>query len=227
MTIRKAWELLSLLDQIHLWGVTDFRSSIIQCLKQWHEFSRMCYANDVRFLIRVLKKDRFTHDGKEYLLLPGASLQLADWTKHVTDEAREKLQKRAIFHFRESFRRDFPALSHSWPKSVTCLLDDCGPEGNPGYLLLSKEEMAEHYREIHGQNDEQIASLEHRWDMEESVNGSSNNTLRIHEIHQLQKRKRERPGSGEHGSCTKRFKSLTFEDIGDIHDTCFIDLTEN
>ncbi|OJJ78665.1 uncharacterized protein ASPGLDRAFT_1198086 [Aspergillus glaucus CBS 516.65] len=67
VTMRKAWELLSLVDQIHLWGVTYFRSSIIQCLKQWHEFSRMCYANDVMFLIRMLKTDRFMQDGKEDL----------------------------------------------------------------------------------------------------------------------------------------------------------------
>lgn len=217
MTMRKAWELLSLVDQIHLWGVTDFRSSIIQYLKQWHEFSRMCYANDVMFLIRMLKTDRFTQDGKEYLLLPKASLQLADWVEHVTEEAREKLQKRAMFHFRESYRRDFPALSHSWPASISCLLEDCGPEGNPGYLLLSKEEMVAHYREIHGKNDEQIASLERYWDMEESDNG--NNT------HQIQQRKRS--GSGEPRPCTKRFKSLTSKDIGDIHDVEFIDLTED
>ena len=171
--MRKAWELLSLVDQIHLWGVTDFRSSIIQCLKQWHEISRMCYANDVMFLIRMLKTYRFMQDGKEYLLLPKASLQLADWVGHVTEEAHEKLQKRAMFHFQESYRRDFPALSHSWPASISFLLEDCGPEGNPGYLLLSKEEMVAHYHEIHGQNDEQTASLKRYWDMEESDNGNN------------------------------------------------------
>jgi hypothetical protein len=44
---RKAWELLSLIDQIHLWGVTDHREFVIRYLKPWHEFVEECYARDV------------------------------------------------------------------------------------------------------------------------------------------------------------------------------------
>lgn len=213
MTMRKAWELLSLVDQIHLWGVTDFRSSITQYLKQWHEFSRMCYANDVMFLIKMLKTDRLIRDGKEYLLLPEASLQLADWVKHVSEETREKLRKRTVFHFRESYRRDLPALGHSCPEIVCCLLEDRGLAGDPEYSLL-KEEVIAHYREIHGPNNVLMGSLEHCRDTEKPDNGNN--------PHQIQKK---RSGSGEPRPCTKRFKGSTFKDIGD--DVEFIDLTEN
>lgn len=216
MTMRKAWELLSLVDQIHLWGVTDFRSSITQYLKQWHEFSRMCYANDVMFLIKMLKTDRFTQDGKEYLSIPKASLQLADWVEHVTEETREKLQKRAMFHFRESYQREFPASGHSWPEMVCCVLGDCCPVGHPGYPLLSKEEMIAHYREIHGRDDDLIASFERCLDMEESDN--SNNTRQI---------QKKRSASGEPRPYTKRFKGSTSKDFGDIHCVEIIDLTED
>ncbi|EXL93051.1 hypothetical protein FOIG_13938 [Fusarium odoratissimum NRRL 54006] len=48
-TERRAWELLSLIDQIHLWGVTVFRDFVIRHLKPWHEFGKRCYVNDIDF----------------------------------------------------------------------------------------------------------------------------------------------------------------------------------
>lgn len=182
----------------------------------------MFHANDVKILIRKLKTenlktDRFMQDGIEYRLISEASLQLADWVEHVTEEVREKLQKKAVFHFLESYPRDFPALSHSWPGNVSCLLEDCGSEGSPGYLLLSKEEMVAHCREIHGHDDEQIASLEHYWDMKNSDNGNN--------MRQMQQRKRS--GSGDLRACTKRVKSLTSKDIGDVYNAGVVDLTED
>ncbi|KAL5607182.1 hypothetical protein FOBRF1_007679 [Fusarium oxysporum] len=48
-TERRAWELLSLINQIHLWGVTVFRDFVIRHLKPWHEFGKRCYVNDIDF----------------------------------------------------------------------------------------------------------------------------------------------------------------------------------
>ncbi|KAH7165369.1 hypothetical protein EDB81DRAFT_917353, partial [Dactylonectria macrodidyma] len=43
VTERSAWELLSLVDQIHQWGVNQFRTFVTRHLKAWHEFCSECY----------------------------------------------------------------------------------------------------------------------------------------------------------------------------------------
>ncbi|KAK6832344.1 hypothetical protein RU639_004121 [Aspergillus parasiticus] len=202
VTLRKAWELLSLVDQIHLWGVTDFRNSIINRLNDWHEFGRRCYANDVDFMFRNVGADRFTRDGKEYRGIPEACLQLADWAKHLSEEARGKLRERVISYFHQACPRDLPDLTDNWPAAIACLLDDCGPVGNPGYPIQCKEEMAAHYREVHGEDDDVIADLERLWDEPKEIDNDNN---------PVQVRKRERLESGEPDSCAKRAAGIYYE----------------
>ncbi|KAL2829398.1 hypothetical protein BDW59DRAFT_178388 [Aspergillus cavernicola] len=210
VTLRKAWELLSLVDQIHLWGATEFRNSVMQSLRQWHEFSRICYASDVNFMTRDLEMGTIRHkiDGKVYLSLPKLSLQLADWATYLSDQFREKLQKKAALHVQDAYHRDRFALSDTWPARTFCLVDDCGPVGGPGYPLLSKADMVMHYREIHGKSDEHIASLMRFFcDIEEA--GTADNALGG--------RKRMRSGSEEPGLCTKRFKGSSDHEVGGNH----------
>ncbi|KAH1524301.1 hypothetical protein KXX29_003248 [Aspergillus fumigatus] len=195
VTIRKAWELLSLVDQIHLWGATDFRNSIIQYLKPWHEFSRRAYANDVEFVVSKVRTPKIMRDGKEYICIPAACLQLPDWANRLSEEIRGKLLERVSFHFYEAYQRDRSALSDQWPCVIRCLFEDCGPPGTPGYPILSEEEMLEHYREIHGKDDEAIADLKRLCGETEAIDNN---------IDPLQVRKRKRSGSGEPGPCTKR-----------------------
>ncbi|KAB8214327.1 hypothetical protein BDV33DRAFT_196216 [Aspergillus novoparasiticus] len=135
VTLRKAWELLSFIDQIHLWGVTDFRNTIINRLNDWHEF---------------------------------------DWVKHLSEEARGKLRERVISYFHQACSRDLPDLTDNWPAAITCLLDDCGPVGTPGYPIQCKEEMAAHYREVHGEDDDVIADLERLWDEPKEIDNDNN-----------------------------------------------------
>ncbi|KAE8361904.1 hypothetical protein BDV27DRAFT_147442 [Aspergillus caelatus] len=208
VTPRKAWEFLSLVDQIHLWGVTDFRNSIINRLNDWHEFRGGCYANDVACMFREVGTDRLTHDGKVYRGMPEACLQLADWAKHLSEEARSKLRERVISHFQQAHQRDLPDLTDNWPAAITCLLDDCGPVGTPGYPIQSKKEMAAHYREVHGEDDEVIADLERLWDEREETNNDEN---------PVQHTKRQRSESGEPRSCTKRYKYIYYEPFS-IHE---------
>jgi hypothetical protein len=198
VSTRKAWELLSLVDQIHLWGATDFRNSIIKYLKQWHEFGRRCYANDVDFLFSKLKTDRVPQDRKGYCCVPAASLQLPDWANRLSEEIRGKLLERAGFHFREAYRRDLSALSDQWPAAMKCVRGDCGPLGTPGYPIRSEEEMVAHYCLIHGTDDETIADLV-RVCREAQVFDNDNNPLQV--------RKRKRSESREPGPCTKQLTS--------------------
>ncbi|KAE8325000.1 hypothetical protein BDV39DRAFT_194658 [Aspergillus sergii] len=108
--------LLSFIDQIHLWGVTDFRNSIINRLNDWHEF---------------------------------------DWAKHLSEEGRGKLRERPAF----------------WMTAA--------PVGTPGYPIQCKEEMAAHYREVHGEDDDVIADLERLWDEPKEIDNDHNPILLI------------------------------------------------
>ncbi|KAE8133364.1 hypothetical protein BDV38DRAFT_274330 [Aspergillus pseudotamarii] len=151
----------------------------------YHEFRRRCYTNDV-----------------------ASCLQLADWAKHLSEEARGKLRERVISYFQQAYPRDLPDLTDNWPAVITCLLDGCGPVGTPGYPIQSKEGMAAHYREVHGEDDEVIADLKRPWGEREETNNNDN---------PVQPTKRERLESGEPGSCAKRVAGIYYEQFS-IHE---------
>ncbi|KJK63935.1 hypothetical protein P875_00064605 [Aspergillus parasiticus SU-1] len=141
-TKRKAWELLSLVDQIHSWGVTEHRDFVIQHLKAWHNFGRMCYANDSKFLGEQWRadplKERCEEYGEAMLPLPVASLQLAGWVKNLTADAQDKLRHKAVFHFWEAYRRDAAANKDNEPMQWRCIHEGCGPAESPGYPLTTR-----------------------------------------------------------------------------------------
>ncbi|KAJ5413912.1 hypothetical protein N7509_000539 [Penicillium cosmopolitanum] len=110
VTKRKAWELLSLVDQIHSWGVTEHRDFVIKHMEAWHAFGRMCYANEFEFLGQQLGTDWFKkwweEHSKSIILGPMASLQLAGWVESLTADAQDKLRSRSVFQFWEAHQRD-------------------------------------------------------------------------------------------------------------------------
>lgn len=202
MTKRKAWELLSLVDQIHSWGVTEHRDSVIQHLQAWHAFGRLCYANDSQFLDQQLTADplkeyREEH-GEPIILGPVASLQLAGWVKNLTTDTRDKLRQRAVFHFWEARRRDAVANRADEPIEWRCVQGDCGPAESPGYPLTGKEEFSTHCRQAHGYSDIAIARLGHAFKelkyLEERPNEPN-------------LRQMKRSSCGEPGPSTKRYRS--------------------
>jgi hypothetical protein len=87
---RTAWELLSLVDQIHLWAITEFRAFILEHLRPWHKFSEENYLLDwdsVYDTSRQRKRKRTCSDGED-LLLPS-------WTNHLSETVRQRVQLRA------------------------------------------------------------------------------------------------------------------------------------
>ena len=198
--------------------MTDFRNSIINRLNDWHEFRRRCYTRDVASMSRDVGTDRLTHDRKEHRSMLEACLQLADWAKHLSEEARGKLRERIISYFQQAYQRDLPDLTDNWPAVITCNLDGCGPMGTPGYHIQSKEEMAAHYREVHGEDDGVIADAERLREEREETNNIDN---------PVQPTKKERLRSGEPGSCAKRYKCSTLIDDGDKEVADLIDLTQD
>jgi hypothetical protein len=171
VTERKAWELLSLVDQIHLWGVTDFRDFVIRHLKPWHEFCKKCYVNDVDFMaMKPEAGNRTLNDGRVVCITPTSCLVLPEWAKYVTEDTRLKLRNRAAFHMWEAYnkyRRDVRAKSDGFPDIISCQIDECGPLKGPGYPLASIEEGELHLREIHGVDDAGIAHIRGSWERAE------------------------------------------------------------
>lgn len=90
MNQRSAWELLSLIDQIHAYAITHFRDYVIQHLRAWHEYCDENYLLDwdSRYNVPRQKKRKRTCVGEEGLVLPS-------WTKSLSSEAQDKIQARA------------------------------------------------------------------------------------------------------------------------------------
>lgn len=162
MTERKAWELLSLVDQIHLWGVTDFRNFVIQHLKPWHDFRKNCNINDVNFMATNPSAGNVAVNGAVFCKMPSSCLVLPEWTKYVPEDTRLKLQKRVTFHMWQAYnkyQRDVRAKSDEFPGIMSCQIGECGPLGSPGYPLASIEEGALHLREVHGADEAYMTRL--------------------------------------------------------------------
>ncbi|ENH69415.1 hypothetical protein FOC1_g10011767 [Fusarium oxysporum f. sp. cubense race 1] len=97
-TERRAWELLSLIDQIHLWGVTVFRDFVIRHLKPWHEFGKRCYVNDIDFTTSSSDKRIRIFDESVRYWFPRPCNELAEWTKHFPPETQLRFRD-ALGHF--------------------------------------------------------------------------------------------------------------------------------
>lgn len=158
----KAWELLSIVDQIHLWGVTEFRNFVIQHLKAWHEFGKECYARDVDFMNIMPQAGKKVANGKVNFSLP--SFPLPRWTEHFTTEARRNFKHRALGHLYEAFLTYWGAHAHfRFPDILDCALEGC----SPGRRLATPEEAIAHLRDVHGSDVEDLASLSRHWGRQE------------------------------------------------------------
>jgi hypothetical protein len=165
VTEQKAWELLSIVDQIHMWGATDFRNFVIQHLKPWHEFCRKCYDSDVDFSLRVTKPGSVDANGLTIHKFPETLLQSAEWTKHFPEETRKRLELKVAFHLREAMINYPTADGGGYVPFLGCGLEDCGNGlADGGYPLDSPEDALIHMREVHGESDAVLAELARSWE---------------------------------------------------------------
>ncbi|EXM24013.1 hypothetical protein FOTG_08948 [Fusarium oxysporum f. sp. vasinfectum 25433] len=121
-TERRAWELLSLIDQIHLWGVTVFRDFVIRHLKPWHEFGKRCYVNDIDFTTSSSDKRIRIFDESDIFCFK--LMQVIVW----------KPEAKAI---------------HLLPY-FNCIVGTCSETHLVGYPLGSLEEVHAHLYDFHG-----------------------------------------------------------------------------
>lgn len=161
VTERKAWELISLIDQIHLWGVTDHRDFVIQHLKPWHAFAEECYARDVENTLGYVDTSGCLDSKTEsqQWTVPSMCVRLPEWTQHFTDafSARQKhMNERAAFHVKESFvkyQSDAEARTEE-PDGISAVGHVCSIVEGCEYKLESWEDFLTHALEVHGADDD-------------------------------------------------------------------------
>ncbi|KAK4142039.1 uncharacterized protein C8A04DRAFT_38683 [Dichotomopilus funicola] len=110
VTEKKAWELLSLVDQIHLWGVTDHREFVIRHLKPWHRYAERCYARDVEHMLGYVDTAGWlnpkTH--ARQWSVPQNCIRLPEWMPHLINNSQQRyklLISRAAFQIKKAFLR--------------------------------------------------------------------------------------------------------------------------
>ena len=134
---RKAWELLSLIDQIHLWGVTTHREYVLRHLKLWHKYCKQVWAKEVRR--RLLQgKDHTNLDA----IFPFSNTPL--WLKGFPHEFSSMVWCKAETIMEKARLEEQPG-----EPVVRCLVDRCGHGDPPGYNLFSASEHLRHLAKIH------------------------------------------------------------------------------
>ena len=172
VTEREAWELISLIDQIHLWGVTDHRDFVIQHLKPWHEFAEECYADDVQEMLGYVDTGG-TIDPKtgwRNWAVPSECVRLPPWVGHLTSDfwaRRKQVADRAAFQVKEAFVRHQDGARPGKTFELSPLHHICGMDEGCDYRLEFWDEFVTHAREVHGADDDTVLCF-HRTDAEGS-----------------------------------------------------------
>lgn len=148
-----------LLDQIHLWAVTEFRTFVIEHLRPWHAFCDENYLLDWDSIydtgLQRKRKRTYSKDG---------DLSLPNWTNLLDESARLKILARA----KESLER--ATKEHQRRKGKAKCLQDADPD-HPIYYCTrddclstapkfeSHEAFLNHIRCVHGEKKWNLFSL--------------------------------------------------------------------
>lgn len=156
---RAAWELLSLIEQIHNWAITTFRTFVIEHLKPWHKFCDNNYLLDWKSVYDVkpeLKQLRTCREGED-LLLPS-------WAQLLNEQMQRKLQERAKRSLEEAIEEDCSR------KGIKRHVYECRGRCSEGKCSGSQETYnikayLSHLRKVHRYSKEELDSI--REDVEE------------------------------------------------------------
>ncbi|KAH7127904.1 hypothetical protein B0J13DRAFT_564709 [Dactylonectria estremocensis] len=119
VTERSAWELLSLVDQIHQWGVNQFRSFVIKHLKAWHEFCSNCYGEDAELMSQLPKLD----SGTKRFTWQIPVFTSPEWSKDLEPARRKALQQDACAYLVQTYIQNLGPHSDSDLKALTQLME--------------------------------------------------------------------------------------------------------
>ena len=142
--LRNAWRLLSLIDQIHEWGVTKHRAFVIRHLTGWHRYCQQSYAHDVNALLSF-----------EPHQWPKSLLQeiwtSPDWVKSLPrNRGKQKTQmQRRLKEILDAARVNQAQIERrEYTSQVICQAGRCGKGTYPGFPV-SKADATKHVRDFH------------------------------------------------------------------------------
>jgi hypothetical protein len=155
-----AWELVTLLDQIHLWAVTEFRTFVLEHLRPWHTFCDDNYLLDWDSVYDTSPERKRKRTYSE-----DSDLPLPSWTNLLDKPSRLRVQVRAKKSLARAIRerqlrkgkakcseKDSGSEEFHWH----CMKDNCysiEPEFESGEAFLN------HMRCFHGQTKSQLSSM--------------------------------------------------------------------
>lgn len=145
MDEKAAWQLISLVDQIHAWAITDFRTFVLEHLRPWHKFCNDNYLLDWNSAYDTSQELKWVracnHD--EDVLLP-------NWVSLVKAPFQQKIQARAKSSLARAILED--SLHKGKGKAIpqefdwSCNLDQCSPSRERSYPA---EAFLNHLRDFH------------------------------------------------------------------------------
>jgi hypothetical protein len=157
-----AWELLSLVDQVHNWAKTDHRTFVLEHLKAWHDFCSENYLLDWDSKYNIGEKRKRACKDDEDLLLP-------DWTKCVSEQRRQQIRSRAKYSLAKAQiiesqrkgkgRAGLPFLIKG--AECYCRTGACGsPLGDErGMKMGSRQKLLDHLQIVHCVPVEELARV--------------------------------------------------------------------
>jgi hypothetical protein len=147
----KAFELLSLLDQIHMWAITEHRSFILDHLRAWH---KNCDKNlllewDSRFDLGDDKKRRRA-------LNEAGELNLPKWVSYFSEPNQRNIQSRARRCLKQVLAEEHQLKKKFDGDSITlaCEADDCSHQMVPSLPVI-----VHHYRAVHHMSERELAEI--------------------------------------------------------------------
>jgi hypothetical protein len=150
-----ARELLSLIDQIHLWAITEYRTFVLEHLRPWH---RLCEENyllewDSKYDVPAHKKRKRACSDMKDLVFP-------EWVADMQESSRRIFQIRAALSLEEAIQHSSlikgkfqcqEEIDSNW----TCMVNGCEFTAGSDVAYL------DHLRRAHSCEDRDLAQI--RW----------------------------------------------------------------
>jgi hypothetical protein len=154
--------LLSLIDQIHLWAITEFRSFVLDHLKPWHKFCQDNYLLDwsSSYNVPEERKRLRTYNSHEDLALPS-------WVKRMSDPFQQRLRERAKISLDKARAEHTDRKGKSRCEDESgwhCLMGECA---NSHDVTYTTEALLDHDRIVHGNSEKNLAVLKRCLDQAE------------------------------------------------------------
>lgn len=148
-----AWELLSLIDKIHLWALTEFRSFVLDHLRPWHEYCEKNYLLEWDSMY-----DLGDHTKRMRLGSQSQDLTLPKWAENFSGPTRQKIQDRAKLSLTNAVEERKVAKGKSPDDEV---IEKGWACGDCRIIVDSLEAFWDHLQSEHDYEDYRLAQI--RW----------------------------------------------------------------